>query len=86
MTPAVKQRLGLVGLAVAVSLAGGLVLSCAHAPKGAPLTPEQRERIRGATNLNNSDIDFCEYQGRLVITYSWGNQQGIEHLKAVIGD
>lgn len=24
-------------------LAGGLVLSCAHAPKGAPLTPEQRE-------------------------------------------
>ena len=44
------------------------------------LTPDQRERIRVATNINNSDIDFCEHQGRLVINYSWGNQQGIEHL------
>jgi hypothetical protein len=48
------------------------------------LTSEQRERIQSATNLNNSDIDFCEYQGRLVITYSWGNQQGIEHLAEAI--
>ena len=31
-------------------------------------------------NLNNSDIDFCEIQGQVVINYSWGNQQGIEHL------
>ncbi len=44
------------------------------------LSPEQKERIRDAVNLNNSDIDFCEYQGHLVINYSWGNQQGIEHL------
>lgn len=44
------------------------------------LTAAQRERIEKAVNLNNSDIDFCEWKGELVITYSWGNQQGIEHL------
>ncbi len=44
------------------------------------LTPEQRERIARADNRNNSDLDFCEWQGRLVMTYSWGNQLGIEHL------
>ena len=44
------------------------------------LTAQQRERIRTAKNINNSDMDLCEYEGRLVITYSWGNQQGIEHL------
>ena len=44
------------------------------------LTTEQRERIRTAVNINNSDVDFCEYGGELVITYSWGNQQGVEHL------
>ena len=44
------------------------------------LTAEQRARVATAKNINNSDIDFCEYQGRLVINYSWGNQQGVEHL------
>ena len=44
------------------------------------LTPEQRERIETAENLNNSDIDFCEFRGELVINYSWGNQRGVEHL------
>ncbi len=40
----------------------------------------QRARIANAVNLNNSDIDFCERDGRLVINYSWGNQLGLEHL------
>jgi len=44
------------------------------------LEPEFRERIQTAVNINNSDIDFCEYEGRLIINYSWGNQKGIEHL------
>jgi len=48
------------------------------------LTPEQRERIAGAVNLNNSDIDFCEYRGRLIINYSWGNQTGVEHLAEAV--
>ena len=47
------------------------------------LTPEQREHIRQAKNVNNSDIDFCEYEGRLIINYSWGDQQGVEHLAEV---
>jgi hypothetical protein len=44
------------------------------------LTDAQRARVAHAINLNNSDIDFCEWRGRLVINYSWGNQQGVEHL------
>ena len=44
------------------------------------LTAEERERISKAVNINNSDIDLCEFQGKTVIYYSWGNQQGIEHL------
>ncbi len=44
------------------------------------LQPGQRDRIKKAKNINNSDIDFCQFEGRLIINYSWGNQQGIEHL------
>ena len=44
------------------------------------LTTEQRQRIAKAKNINNSDIDFCQYKGRLIINYSWGNQQGTEFL------
>jgi len=44
------------------------------------LEPELRQRIATEKNINNSDIDFCEYKGRLIINYSWGNQQGIEFL------
>ena len=50
------------------------------------LTDPQRARIALAVNLNNSDIDFCEWQGRLVINYSWGNQQGVEHLAEAMYD
>ena len=44
------------------------------------LTTQQQKIIKEAKNINNSDIDFCEYQGRTVILYSWGNQQGVEFL------
>ena len=44
------------------------------------LTPEQRERIIKAVNVNNSDIDFCEFKGHLIINYSWGNQNGTEFI------
>ncbi len=50
------------------------------------LTAEERERIQGAVDINNSDIDLCEFQGRTHIVYSWGNQQGIEHLAQAIYD
>lgn len=39
-----------------------------------------RKRIQTAENLNNSDIDFCEFKGKLIINYSWGNQRGEEFL------
>lgn len=44
------------------------------------LTAAEREKVAKAQDVNNSDIDFCEYQGRLIINYSWGNQQGTEFL------
>lgn len=50
------------------------------------LNDAQRSRIAGAVNVNNSDIDFCEWHGRLAITYSWGNQQGTEHLASAVYD
>jgi hypothetical protein len=48
------------------------------------LSTEHRRRIAAATNRNNSDIDFCEYKGRLIINYSWGNQLGVEHLAEAV--
>ncbi len=48
------------------------------------LTSEQRQIIAKAENRNNSDIDFCEYQGRLIINYSWGNQHGTEFLAEAV--
>ena len=44
------------------------------------LTREERERIDRALNINNSDMELCEYEGRTVIYYSWGCQRGIEFL------
>jgi alpha-L-fucosidase len=44
------------------------------------LPEEMRSKISGAVDCNNSDIDFCEYNGKLVINYSWGNQLGVEFL------
>lgn len=44
------------------------------------LSEEQREHIRNAKNINNSDVEVCEFEGKTVIYYSWGNQQGVEFL------
>ncbi len=50
------------------------------------LSKQQRERVERAKDCNNSDIDFCDFQGKLIISYSWGNQKGEEFLgKAVYG-
>ncbi len=50
------------------------------------LTDEQREKIAEAVDRNNSDMDFCEFQGKTVITYSWGNQRGAEFLAEAVYD
>ena len=47
-------------------------------------TEEERQRIATATNINNSDVDFCEYGGRVILVYSWGNQRGVEHLAEAV--
>lgn len=47
-------------------------------------TDEQIAYIKNAENRNNSDIDFCEFEGRLVINYSWGNQRGKEFLAEAV--
>jgi len=44
------------------------------------LTDAQRQHVAGAVNLNNSDVDLCEHDGRTVIYYSWGDQLGTEFL------
>lgn len=44
------------------------------------LSTDEQEKITKAVNINNSDIDFCEFNGEVVIYYSWGNQQGTEFL------
>lgn len=46
------------------------------------LTAEQRDKIATAVNINNSDIDMCEFRGKVIITYSWGDQHGTEFLAA----
>lgn len=50
------------------------------------LTAEERDRIAKAVNINNSDIDLCEFEGKTIIVYSWGNQQGVEHLAEAVYD
>ena len=48
---------------------------------GSPfLTPEDRARIEDALDTNNSDMELCEYLGRTIIYYSWGDQKGTEFL------
>lgn len=44
------------------------------------LTPADRERIQNALDINNSDMELCEYLGRTIIYYSWGDQMGNEFL------
>jgi alpha-L-fucosidase len=44
------------------------------------LSESQQETIATAQNRNNSDMDFCEHNGQVIINYSWGDQVGHEFL------
>lgn len=46
------------------------------------LTPHQRQAVAEAKNINASDIDLCEFNGKTIIYYSWGDQKGHEFLAA----
>ena len=43
-------------------------------------TDEDKQRIATARDISNSDIDIFEHKGKCLISYSWGNQHGTEHL------
>jgi len=43
-------------------------------------TADELSYIETAINCNVSDIDMCCYNGKTLITYSWGNQLGKEFL------
>lgn len=43
-------------------------------------TKEELDLIAISGDNNNSDVDLCEYNGKTVILYSWGNQLGREFL------
>jgi len=47
---------------------------------GSKMDETMIQRVAKAVDCNNSDIDFCEFNGSLVINYSWGNQLGEEFL------
>lgn len=44
------------------------------------INSEQQQRIKLAPTENISDLDLAEFQGEVVLYYSWGSQQGIEYL------
>ena len=44
------------------------------------LTQEEQKEIADALDINNSDVELCEFNGRTIIYYSWGNQRGMEFL------
>jgi alpha-L-fucosidase len=48
------------------------------------LAADQRKVIAQAKNINNSDVDLCEFQWKTIIYYSWGNQQGTEFLAEAV--
>ena len=43
-------------------------------------TEDELNFINNSVNCNNSDVDFCEFEGKTYILYSWGNQHGKEFL------
>ena len=43
-------------------------------------TQQQLLHIASAVHINVSDLDMCDYDGRLLLCYSWGNQRGVEFL------
>ena len=49
---------------------------------GVDFTEAEKQRIATARDINNSDVDLYERDGRACFTYSWGNQGGVEHLAA----
>lgn len=52
----------------------------------AQLTDAQKETIAKSKDVNASDLDFCFYNGKLLCSYSWGDQHGHEFLALAEAD
>ncbi len=51
-----------------------------------PVNPILAPEPDGSENINTSDIDFCEWNGKTIIYYSWGSQKGEERLAHAVFD
>jgi len=49
-------------------------------PNAADITPEFYEKIQKSFHINVSDMDMCDYNGKLYINYCCGNQQGFGYI------
>jgi hypothetical protein len=47
---------------------------------------EERQKIARVANINNSDIDMCEYKGQVLIQYAWGDQSELGDNIAVLAE
>lgn len=51
---------------------------------GSVLTPEQLDLLESGLNINCSDLDFCEYEGKTHIFYSNGDQMTYSFLEEAL--
>lgn len=56
------------------------------APHAHGLTEANIEEIKTGFNINNSDIDMCDYEGKTLLVYNLGNQLGFYCLCEAIYD
>lgn len=49
-------------------------------PAPGRLSDAEKEYVLSTPDINNSDVDLCEYRGKTFIVYSWGIQLGKEFL------
>ncbi len=49
-------------------------------PDAADITDEIRENVKTMYNSNESDPDFCEFNGKVIIDYASGNQLGDSYI------
>lgn len=52
----------------------------------ARFTDAEKVEIAAAVNINASDLDMCEWNGKLVCFYSWGDQRGREYSALATAD
>jgi alpha-L-fucosidase len=50
------------------------------------LSEKQRAAIARGVDVNNSDLDFCQWHGKVIMNYSWGDQIGAEFLSEATYD